>query len=348
MKSVFAIAATAAMVALSSCNPLSPRDLDRQGTSRVAVAFDPSALGPLAAQMKTLKVRVYKVENETRGTQEGADKDFAIVQQQAEYSLTGVKLGPKEFEVSILNADNLALGTGTIRHLVKPGVNVTGALIIKLNAVQQPITNLGIELALATPPDLDPGIAKRVIMKWKTQTGAEGELELKKPGAIPAGVLTLADVQPILEESCISCHKATNAKKKLQLDVFPFKSGFIADQSELLKEVLARIQDEDAPMPPGELMEASNIEKFKAWETGGFLAAAATGAADAFAGKLEGLKVADKLSCTIIVFGEGDSELFRKDLEPYTIIENGQLKLTLPLEIAAPSVSIPITVQPAG
>lgn len=336
-------AGVAALATVYACNPLKPRSLEQRETSQVSVAFEPSNLGELANQMKTLQIRVFKVENDVTGAQEGADNQLAIELQKKEYTLTGIKLGHKEFEVSILDANNTALGVGKVRHVVKPGPNVTAPLIIKLTPVAQPNVSVGVELDIKTVGEATvDGLVKKVALQWKNAAGTQtGEIVLAT-GAVPT---TYDDLKQSLEDNCTGCHADGFAQKKLYLDQWPFKSLLIADNAALMNKFMARLQDEDKPMPPDGLLPTAEIARYKAWQAGGFVASVPANAGSLFRGQIDGVKVSDKITCTLVVTGVDGVELLKKEIDPYVVQLSGALKLSVELNPAAPSVAIPIIVE---
>lgn len=344
-KKLVAVAAlTAGFSLYTACNPLKPRDRV-DAPSRVSVAFDPTGLGELAQLMKTLQFRVYGVASEVRGAQEGEDVKIAIELQKKSYTLSDIQLGWKDIEVSILDAEGLALGTGSARVLVKPGLNKAGPLVIKINAVNQPITAVGIELELVSTTEGDPSaLVKKAVLSWKAQSsGQGGEAEL----TIGKGATTYADVKAIFDDNCISCHKSATlaSSQKLNLKTFPFQSGNLTDNAALMTEILKRVQeaDEERVMPPGAALESENLSLLKAWEAGGFQAQA-TGPG-LFRSELKDLKVADKITGTLTLFGVDGIELVKKDIDAYVVVENGTLRLKASMDLESPSVEMEIVVE---
>ena len=355
-KAASALALIAAL-ALASCDTLKPHNVTRD-LSRVAVSFDPTApgIGPLAAQMKTLQVRVFGLTNDVVGPQEGADQSFPIVQQQKEYDITGVHLGMKRFDVAILDANGAALGVGTLKWLVKPGLNHTDPLIIKIKSAEQQVASISLDFAFTADGNVDPTPQiKKVVLKWKTENSSQsGELELTKSGAVATNALGFADVKSIFldngDATCAAsgCHSGAHPSAKLDLASFPFKSGKIADKATLMKAVVDRMNDQDNPMPPDGVLAADVLNKIAAWQTGGFLETApAAGTVDKdYRAKIDGLKVTDKLSGTLIVTGENGVEIYKEDVTSYVIEQNGVMKMSCNINVAAPTVAIPIEVQP--
>lgn len=335
----------ALVTALSACTPLSPRKLIGKGgddTSNVSVAFDPSTLGELAQSMKTLQVRIYKVENDVTGAQEGDAQRFAIESQRREYTISDVQLGLKDIEVAILDTQDLALGTGKVRVLVKPGKNKTEPLVIKLTQIVQPIVTLPIEIKV---DGAGAAQVQAAAIEWQTATTAMRTVSLSaaSTGGLTANYET--DIKPIMEAECVSCHREGNAKRKLKLDRWPFVSGNIADSAQLLAVVMERIQNAEDPMPQAGLMDSALIDKMKDWQAADFLASAPTGGQMLFRGAIADLKVSEALSCTLVLTAVDGIELLRKDLGGHVVQESGVLTHSLTLDLEAPSVDIPIVVE---
>lgn len=332
------------LVALSlvaACTNVKPRHQNDE-SSHVSVAFDPAAIGELANQMKTLRFRIYDVQNDVRGAQEGQDNSQAIEAQKTEYTLEGIQLGWKDLEVSILDAQSNALGTGALRILVKPGLNQAGPLVVKIAPLPQTTTNLGIQLTLKSEAEADPAsYVKKAVFAWKAQDAAtSGEIELTLGDA----TIGFDRVLPVIEENCYGCHTASNnGNKKLKLSVYPFKSGLIADQGELLAKIMERVQNADSPMPQDGLMAQDKIDLMKAWQAGGF--AAASTAAGSFRGELKDLKVTDKITGTLTLYGVDGVELAKQEIAAHTVEINGLLSFEAQLDLAAPSVAVQIVVE---
>lgn len=334
---------------LQSCSSLKPRSL-QENTSSVSVAFDPTVLGDVAANMKTLQIRVFKVVNELTSTQEGGDSRLAIEQQKKDYTLEKISLGLKEIEISILNESDLALGTGKIRVLVRPGINKTYAVIIKIKKISNPVTTVALNFLIRGDIDGQDLMVnvKKVEFSWKTEMAAQSGVVLLNRGIDIAGPsqVTYDEIKSVLEGNCVSCHKEGLAKAKLKVDRFPFVSGSIANQADLMAAIMVRIQDVDAPMPPAALMAVDKIDLVKAWETGGFAKSAVASGSNSFTAGLVDMRTTDKLTGVVTLYGEGDVKLGEKEISPYIVEENGVLKQDVELTLPAPVVSIPIVVQP--
>lgn len=343
---IFAL--TMAGLTLQSCNPLMPR-AKKESVSSVSVAFDPTVLGDLAAHMKTLQIRVFSVVNDQTSAQEGADIRLAIEAQKKDYTIENIALGLKEIEISILNESDLALGTGKVRILVKPGLNKTEPVVIKLKKIDNPVTSITLAFVIKGKigdQDLAASV-KRVDFSWKTETTAQNGISnlVRSTGETEAGGISFTEIKPILDSDCVKCHKEGNAKGKLKLDRFPFESGLIADSNELLKEIMNRIQDEDAPMPPAGLMEDGKINSFKSWEDNKFALANIPAGTNSFSTTLPDLRVSDKLSGVITLYGDNDIKLGEKEITPYVIEENGKVSQELEFSLAQPAVVIPVVVE---
>lgn len=332
------------LAALAAACSLKPHAVERSNFGRLAVAFDANALPPeLAAQMKSLQVRVYKSENGARVGQPELELSLPISAGQDKYLIKGVTIGLKEVEVAILNADGDALGTGVLKSvLVQPGHNDLPPLTIEIQGLASAKTTVTVDLGVTAE-----GV-KKVVFQWQTKNAAQsGELELLRPAPANPDAVTYAAIKPVLQENCISCHKSATTGSKLKLDVFPFKSAKIADEAQLMASVMERIQttDEDRQMPQDGLMPADQIALFKSWQAGGFLASLPV-ADGRYKGALPALKVADLLFGTLVFTGENGVILGKKEVQPASIVADQVLKLDETLVIAAPEVSVPIVVVP--
>ncbi len=347
------LAALLAAGALSaqSCS-LKPRGGGARNTAKLAVAFDSSALpAALAAQMKTLQVRVFRVEGTTRTGAPELEVPIGIVAGQAEYVIKGVKIGLKEIEVAILDADGNALGLGVVQHLVTPGVNQVKQLRIEIAAIANALTTVAIDLGLSTEAESNPTtLVQKAVFTWSTQNGHQsGVLELARAAAVAPGTVTYAEIKPILDENCVSCHKSITGgpgNNKLKLNEFPFKSGkpALAGNAALMAEVLKRIQDAASPMPQDDLMPQAMIDKVKAWQTAGYLGLVVSDGR--FKGAIPQLKVADLLLGTVVFTGENGVKLGEKTITPAVIEADKPVKLDLTLDMQDPTLHVPIVAVP--
>jgi hypothetical protein len=325
-----------------ACDPLKPGLKRNKDTSSVSVAIDPTTLGDLADQMQTLQVRIFRVENDQRGAAEGEAQRFPIERQRQEYTVRGITLGMKEFEVAILDTNDFALGTGKVRVLVQPGKNRTEPLVIRLTEVVQPQAHVPMELKLS---GAGAALVQSASVHWQSVTGS-GDVALTLVPAPNAGAVGYAqDVKPILEANCVPCHREGNALRKLKLDRFPFVSTYILDRDALLAEVIARIQDVDAPMPQDGNLEQPLIDKLLAWQAGGFLADAPAAGEVVFKGVIENQRVADLVAADLTLSGTDGARLLQKDLEPYLVEEGATFNVSLTVDLEDPSVEIPIVVE---
>jgi hypothetical protein len=238
--------------------------------------------------------------------------------------------------------------------MVVPGKNTTSPITVTLSAVPDAKTTVAIDLGLTANAPYDAAtLVKKVVIVWKTQSGSEsGTLELVRPEATSPAALSYVDMKPIIDDNCISCHKSATAGNKLKLDVFPFKSGKIQDAKALLAKIIERVNNLDNPMPPSDedepsLLPKETLDKFAAWQTGGFLAAPVV-ADGRYRGVLPALKVSDMLACTMTVTGDGGTVLDKEDLAPYVVAPNKPVSFDYVLQIEDPTVSVPIVVVPAA
>lgn len=337
----------ALVVAFSTvaCEPLSPSNRRPKDVSSVSVAFDPTVLGDRAEAMKTLQVRIFKVQNDLAGPAEGDARRFPITLHQQEYRIDGMSLGLKDIEVAILDAQDLALGTGTVRVLVKPGKNRTEALKIKLTQITQPLADIPVEIKLA---GANASAVEKISLHWKNGANVEGDIELETTTALSSAANYATTIKPLLEANCTGCHEEGNAAKKLKLDRFPFVSGYIADAAALNAKVMARIVDVGNPMPPSDddsLMPEATLATFKEWQTAGFLPEATATGEVLFRGHIKDQKIADLVKCTVSLTGIDGVELMKKELVDFLFEESSSIRETMTVTTESPSVEIPIVVE---
>jgi mono/diheme cytochrome c family protein len=326
--------AAVAVLAVSACSSLKPRDVSKDDTSNLMVAFDAEAMGDLAKEMDSLQVRVFKMVANARSTME-LDKNMKIELQKKQYEISGVKLGKKEIEVAIHDAAGQVLGVGTISHLVTPGANVTDALTIKIKKLESPLTDVAIELDITG----DVALVEKAVLTWKTEKTQQGDAtEVTLGGS--AGPTIPAAVQLTLKKRCQGCHNSNFDQAGIDLDMsaFPYTaSGY--EFEELMDLVEERMTDADSPMPPSGILKDDQLKPVLAWKQ-------SLGATDGpEATTLQELQIADKITGEIVLTGADGVELHKAEIEAYSIEKDGVLKISIELKVEDSTIAIPINVE---
>lgn len=159
--------------------------------------------------------------------------------QETELKIDNVTPGLKEFGATLLDETGQILGEGTMRYLVKPGVQ----------RVEEPFV---IHLSGPTRARRDVGLAVTVRPR------------------LPNDVPTYADIQPVIAQHCVGCHSAALPFGGLQLDQFPFHSATMGDdQTDIVSTMLIRMRGDTNPMPTSGKLDAAIIDPFEAWLDGG-------------------------------------------------------------------------------
>ena len=115
----------------------------------------------------------------------------------------------------------------------------------------------------------------------KPTTGFTFNLQLESVDRLSEGKkVSFADVQPIFERSCVSCH---HEAEDFDVKEFPFQSVSWTDMPELVDRMIEKMRDPD-PMSRMPYMDdplpESEIQLIEKWRENGLLADAATGIDD--------------------------------------------------------------------
>ncbi len=255
MRLATAASAVAALgLYVSACNPLSPSGGREKTEGGVQVALSAQDMKLLAGENPTkVRIRVYAVIDGAKSDQEGNDAVFDLLQNQATYKVSKVKLGMKEFEVTILNDRIEAVGSGSARHLVKPGLQQMDPISIQL-----------------VPPEIR---RRSVAMDLFVQVEVPGE----------GAKTTYLDVKGIIQNCVGACHtdrapdgNPTEPKGGLILKNFPFTSVLHPDwtQDDIVADMVYWMKDMTDPMPPpaaGSRVPNEKIDLVEKWRTDGLL-----------------------------------------------------------------------------
>lgn len=175
------------------------------------------------------------------------------------------------------------------------------------------------------------------------------EVLLRRAGQ---GGVGYADVKPLLDGRCVSCHGEGNA---LDLRAYPLVGRF-PTQAELADEVLRRVRDGARPMPPppAPRLGEEDIGMLQAWRDGGAREAApASTLANAlvvklswpegsaswpwngtgvFTGQAAGLAVGGAVDFTLAAFGEDGQAVAQKEFPATAIGGTGDLAFSLEVD----------------
>jgi hypothetical protein len=158
----------------------------------------------------SLRIRVFRLQGGEPQNQEGDDQVFP--------------LEARDQTIVIGNSRGEVIGEGHLDHLVKPGPQViTEPLTIRLREPERRRANLKLDLAV----------------------------EINIPGNEEQ--VTYLKVKPIMDSYCISCHKLgmdPGPLGGLALDSFPFSDNNMADQKQIVREMLTWMRDPLYTMPP--------------------------------------------------------------------------------------------------
>lgn len=247
----FIAATTALLIFAAGCQKKSGKD-EGEADAGVQVTLKQEDLALLADQNPTeVRIRVFKVENDVTGDQEGGDNVFQLAQDSATYSVSKVKLGYKQFDVSILNSASESLGDGTARYLVKPGLQQMEPIAITIR---------------------DPAVRRRdVEMNLWVQVTPTGETPKT----------TYLDVKQTIAQ-CAGCHtdvagdgSQMEPKGGLNLKQFPFVSLLHPDwtQDDIVADMVYWMKDPTDPMPPAprSRIPDADIDLVEKWRTDGLL-----------------------------------------------------------------------------
>lgn len=257
---VVAAASTVAAlgVAASGCSIFKTRVTDKgddavAGNAGVNVALSAQDMAYLASHNPTkVRIRVFAVVDGQKGDQEGNDSLFDLVQDSATYKVEKVKLGLKEFEVSILNEATETVGSGSGRHLVKPGLSQMEPISIKLIPPEVRRRNLDLNLFV----------------------------QVEIPGEQPK--TTYVDVKNTILQACAGCHtdkmpdgSPKEPKGGLILTDFPYVSVTHPERSQddLVYDMVYWMKDPTDPMPPrpDPRVPTDKIDLIEKWRTDGLI-----------------------------------------------------------------------------
>lgn len=318
-------------------------------------ALSREALALLAESPSALRVRIFRVDGDALAEQEGEDKIFHLdgtPEGEVSYRLEDLKLGLKEFQLEILNADGEVIGDGKTRHVVKPGAQHLGAAIT-------------ITLREPTRRRRDVPLAFHVTM------------------AIPGeGVkTTFLDVKPILKSNCLNCHAEDSMPEPgggLILSSYPFVSRTFGTQPEIVADMLRWMRAFDYPMPPppSPRVAEDKLAVLDKWVTDGLLAVPQgsndlgdvanwldvrwklAGGDDAgtfrvtrtadparpFVGSWPQATVSARYDLEIDVCARDGTVVATKAFAGTRITEDGELEMTVDVPYVAPVVDIPVIV----
>lgn len=318
-------------------------------------ALSREALALLAESPSALRVRIFRVVSDALGDQEGEDKTFHLdgtPEGAVSYRLEGLKLGLKEFQLEILNADGEVIGDGKARHVVKPGAQQLGEAI-------------NITLREPTRRRRDVPLAFHVTM------------------AVPGeGVkTTYLDVKAIMKSHCLNCHAEDSMPEPgggLVLSSYPFVSRTFVTQPEIVADMLRWMRAFDYPMPPppSPRVAEDKLAVLDQWITDGLLAAP-QGADDIgdvanwldvrwklvggegsgtfrvarsedparpFVANWPQVAVSARYDLEIDVCARDGTVVTTKVFAGTRITEDGELEMTVDVPYAAPVVDIPVIV----
>lgn len=196
-------------------------------------------------------------------------------------------------------------------------------------------------------------------------------------GAQPA-VVTYDDVKGIFTLKCVTCHPAGNP---LDLTVWPFKSTKYPAPADTVREALARIRDDNRPMPPvpGVRLTADQVQELESWLDGGLLEKQPAGGADLtfaqtisvklkwnaagsqtpneivfhwndqarFEGALVGLVVGSTIDATLAILGEDGATLSEKVYSALPVLAAGDFPFTINVSDATVRAHVVDRVAPA-
>lgn len=231
---------------LAACSPMKPSN-GRQQTGQVQFVLPGEALALLEAEPLSLRVRVMAVRGEETMTQEGEDRLFSLTQDQNQYQVEGVRLGMKEFQLTLVNAQKESIGDGKARALIRPGPQTLKEVKIHLRPADKRRRDLPVQLAV----------------------------EFQKSGE-PAKT-SFREIAPLLDaHRCTVCHIIAGDDWEVDLKDFPFayKRGG-KTQAEIVQSMI-EFMTADPPyrMPPkdkGPEVTADEIKVFQKWLDDGLL-----------------------------------------------------------------------------
>lgn len=103
-----------------------------------------------------------------------------------------------------------------------------------------------------------------------TSTSTDGTTHVSTEDSNPNNLALWEHVKPIFDKRCASCHNATAPKAKLSLVNYPFSTD-AAKNKQHLSDIMARIHDEESPMPPKGLLASEELSLIDKWAKDGFL-----------------------------------------------------------------------------
>ncbi|NRA65517.1 MAG: cytochrome c [Pseudobacteriovorax sp.] len=162
------------------------------------------------------------------------------LEEDGQYEVTGVSIGPKWFSISLRDSQESILASGSVRYVVGLGLQTLPEVVL---TPTEPIT-LPLNLSLA--------------------------VELN---GFPSG--PSADEPALREESlaifqqysCIACHNSSFPQGALDMESYPFLSSFRTEFSDIVNEVVKRINDDVRPMPPsGPRLNEDELSIVASWQ----------------------------------------------------------------------------------
>jgi hypothetical protein len=361
MKSPVVMCLLFVVLGLTSCLKSQLQGPERR-SGQVSMTMDASALpADLVAQIKTLRFRFFKVENNLRTVQDGTDNNLAFDASKSEYTVTGVTIGDRELSLQVLSHTEEVLGEGTMRFYVNPGLNVINdKLRIKIRPIPERLRDLPVVLTLSIK-------------------GFNPELPVSFDSAA---------FKSLINDKCVSCHGAdpSSAGGGLALGVDPFKSSkpTLADQKALARVIMERVEAAGGmQMPPGgdsaRLSDAQrqlirqwqssldaastvdfpdNITQFfnaiqrleMIWKVGSnapkTVDLSKGSRADRWQTTLAQVPVDARLSYTFNMYGTGDAKITGwQNNEGMVIPANGDLTINYEIDMADPTIQIGIILE---
>ena len=303
-------------------------------------------------RMKNLRIRVFSLTAAGRGQQDGADSLFSLsgFTGEREFKIEGIQLGNKELVVDVLDGTNGIIGTGSLKLLVQPGLNlVQEKLVIKLIPAEQAIRNLPVDVTV----------------------GATGTNAVTAWGDVKALFTSTPPYR------CAGCHSSDpDSNSGLDLSSFPFKSDNSSDQKEIVSGIISRVKGEGGFMPPGngQKMGQSEVTLLSRWLDGGLqqggsspqltlaklvlkwecgvekgevLLTPKPGEANRYITELKSLKVGEKIKFKLKAMGIDDVVLGEAENNEGWIVDlSSPLKVNLTVNTATPSVAVQIEIVP--
>lgn len=341
-------------VSLFGCAPMGPSG---GRTERGQVGFNlggDTMLGLAGQEPSLLRIRTFKVVNDVTAEQEGNDHEFVIDMSGGTFTVTGITLGMKEFQLAVLNPAREVLGEGKARVLVKPGSQTVPQLVMTIN----------------TGPR-----RRRLDMSMF--------VTMSTPGDVPK--VTYRDTKPIVHDCANSCHNAVNGHSPeggLDLSGFPFTHETrVMSQAEIISEMAMWMREMNPlyrmPPPPGAAVPEADIAKLDQWVTDGMLkfpmadnvddlarkivvtwtlqGSAETGVAtlirpdddSPFMGVGNDFVIEGTYDYELAVYGINGDLVYLEHLGNQIVKGSGALEYVIQIPYTNPSVTIPVIIQPA-